>query len=44
MWKCNPTDVEMIWNMQHLKAGKGKIESAIMRVIINIITNTLNSM
>lgn len=44
MWKCNLADVEVIWNMQGIKAGKSKIKGGIMRVIITIITNTLNSM
>lgn len=44
MWKYNPADVEMIWNTQRIKARKSKTEGGIMRVIITIITNTLNSM
>lgn len=44
MWKCNPADVEMIWNMSGIKAGESKIEGGKVRMIITIITRTLNHM
>lgn len=44
MQKYNPADIEMLWKIQGVKPGEGKIEGGVMRMIITIIKSTLNHM